>query len=400
MVSQIKSRFPIFQQHPGLVYLDNAATTHRPQAVIDAITNFYVADNSNIHRGMYELSANATTAYENTRRKTAAFLESDNPGTIAFTTGTTESINIVARSFVEKRLHPGDNIVITMMEHHANFIPWQMLAKARSAELRIVPINEKGDLDLREFGKLLDAKTKIVACTHISNTLGTVNDIAKIVDAAHKKDIPVLVDAAQSAALYALNVRELPYDFLAFSGHKMFGPFGTGVLYTADKYVADILPYNFGGGIIQDVTLEDTIFKKYPYHLDAGTPNVSGVMGLGAAIDFIKGMDTKQAMDHVNDLTTYCREQLLKIDEVKLVGWPKSQGGIISFLVRDIHPHDVASFLDKDHIAVRAGMHCTQPLLAFLETPATVRVSFSIYNQRADVDHLCDALRGLIKFWS
>lgn len=400
MVEDIKSYFPIFGKYPDLAYLDNAATTQRPHIVIDAINHFNSFENSNIHRGVYDLSNEATKKYENSRQKVADYLGIGDPLSVAFTSGTTESINILARSFLQPRLTKSDNIVITILEHHSNFVPWQNLAKECEAELRVAPIDARGDVDLPSLTKMLDHKTKILSINHISNTLGTINDIGHIIEIAHKIGIPVMIDAAQSAASYDINAARLDYDFLAFSGHKMFGPFGVGILYVADKWREQIKPYNYGGGIIREVSLHETTFSNFPFNIDAGTPNISSVIGLAAAIDFIAGLEKRLMQEQLAELSRYCVEALSSINKVKLVGNPKQRGGIVSFNVEGIHPHDVASFLNKDGIAVRAGMHCTQPLLAALNLNATVRVSFSIYNNSAEVDRLKKSIEELIKFWS
>ncbi|MDH5476488.1 MAG: cysteine desulfurase [Cyclobacteriaceae bacterium] len=400
MLKNTKTYFPIFKKYPDLVYLDSAATTQRPKLVIDAINQFNSFENANIHRGVYDLSNSATKNFELAREKVAKYLGSTNPKTIAFTSGTTNSINIVASSFLRPRLNKDDNVVITLLDHHANFIPWQMLAKEKEAEFRVVPIDKNGNLDLTVLEKSLDQKTKFLSLNHISNSLGTTTDIGEIIALAHKKNIPVMIDAAQSIAYYDLDIHQLDYDFLAFSGHKMFGPFGIGVLYVAEKWMKNITPYNYGGGIIKDVTIEDTTFSDFPFNIEAGTPNISGVMGLSSAIDFIHKFDKKEMIQHISDLVNYCTDQLISIDKVKIIGNPENRSGIISFVVDGIHPHDVASFLNQDNIAVRAGMHCTQPLLAAMNTSATVRVSFSIYNERKEVDQLKNSLVELIKFWS
>ncbi|MDH5475466.1 MAG: cysteine desulfurase [Cyclobacteriaceae bacterium] len=400
MLKNIKTYFPIFEKYPDLAYLDSAATTQRPKSVNEAINQFNSFENANIHRGVYDLSNSATKKFEQAREKVARYIGSSNPKTIAFTSGTTHSINIIAYSFLKSTLNKGDNIVITLLDHHANFIPWQMIAQEKGAELRVVPINKKGDLDITSLGKMLDEKTKILSLNHISNSLGTVNDIHEIIDLGHKKNIPVMIDAAQSVAYYDLDILTFNYDFLAFSGHKMFAPFGTGVLYVAEKWIKSITPYNYGGGIIKNVSAEETTFSDYPFNIEAGTPNISGVMGLSSAIDFINTFDKAEMRQHISDVTHYCIEQLSTINDVKIIGTPEKRSGIVSFVVKDIHPHDVASFLNQDNIAVRAGMHCTQPLLMYLETPATVRVSFSIYNDRQEVDRLKASLVALIKFWT
>nr|WP_255518149.1 cysteine desulfurase [Fulvivirga sp. M361] len=396
----MKSAFPIFEANPRLSYLDNAATTQRPRAVIEAVTRFDSFENANIHRGLYDLSSTATKRYEQIRTKVAHFLGTENSNTVAFTKGTTESINIVAQSYLSKKIMPGDNVITTIMEHHANFIPWQVLTQTHHAELRIVPIDPHGNLDMNKLRALIDSKTKLVAINHISNTLGTVNPIEDIIAMAHKKNIPVLIDAAQSISHCALSLDQMEYDFLAFSGHKMFAPFGVGILQVAEKHLGEVLPYNVGGGMIREVTNERTTFRDFPFNLEAGTANISGVIGLGAAIDYIGSLDKTDVSNHIRDLTDYCVATLNTVPEINVVGSPSGRSGIVSFTVTDIHPHDVASFLNQDQIAVRAGTHCTQPLLASLGLGATIRASFSIYNTRDDIDQLKASLIALIKFWS
>ncbi len=400
MLDDLKHDFPIFNSYPELIYLDSAATAHRPRSVITAINQFSILENSNIHRGVYDLSNNATGKYEEVRLKVAKFVGSENANNIAFTKGTTESINIVAQSYLADRLEQGDNIVTTIMEHHANFIPWQMLAEKHSIELRIAPVDENGDLIIEQLNALIDDRTKLVAFNHISNTLGTVNDIEQLIELAHQKNAPVLIDAAQSILYYDLDVKKLKIEFMAFSGHKMFGPFGIGVLYVADQLMDEIKPYNYGGGIIQSVTVNGTSFSNFPFNMEAGTPNVSGVLGLGSAIDYIEKIGKRMIKEHIGTLTKYCVEQMKQLSEVKMLGSPKNRSGIISFVVDEIHPHDIASFLNKDQIAVRAGMHCTQPLLHHFGESATARASFSIYNSKSDVDALIKSLKELIKFWA
>lgn len=398
-LSAIRKRFPIFQEYPELAYLDNAATTQRVDTVIDDLDTFHRKRNATVHRGVYTLSAEATRSFEDARAKVARFLGANDPETIAFTRGTTESINIVASSFLKRRIRPGDNIVISIMEHHANFIPWQMLCQENGAELRIVPLSENGDLDLKSLGELMDPRTRLLSVTHISNTLGTVNPVDDMIAMAHRKDIPVLVDAAQSAALYSLDVSKLNCDFLAFSAHKAFGPFGVGALYVRDRYKAEMKPYTWGGGIVKNVTTTQTDFRPYPYNMDSGTPNVSGVLGLSSALDFIHQLDREECRRHVRELSSRCHKGLAGLKGVRILGDPEKASGIISFCLDEIHPHDVASFLNEDNIAVRAGMHCTQPLLTSLGLTATVRVSFSIYNTPDEVDRLVYSLKELKKFW-
>ncbi len=399
-MKNIKDRFPIFKSHPDLIYLDNAATTQRVDKVDDLLDEFNRKDNATIHRGVYELSAKATARYEQVRSKVAGFLGSDNPNTIAFTKGTTESINVVAHSFIKKRLRAGDNIVVTVMEHHANFVPWQALCKEMGCELRVASLTPEGSIDTLAFERLVDKKTKMVAITHISNVLGTINPIEQLIETAHAQGAPVLVDAAQGAALYDLDVTKLNYDFLAFSAHKLFGPFGVGILYVNPEYMGDMQPYTLGGGIIQSVSANEVTFQSYPFNLDAGTPNVSGVLGLGAAIDFLNELNRAECISHTHELANRCVVELARVKGIRILGGTQMQrSGIVSFALENIHPHDVSSYLNGDGIAVRAGLHCAQPLHYFMKEPSTIRISFSIYNADNEIDILIDSIKSLKKFW-
>lgn len=395
----IKSSFPIFKGNPELIYLDNAATTQKPSSVIEAISEFYTHENANIHRGLYELSSKATLHYEDVRKKVNHFIGAKSEKEIAFTKGTTEAINIVANSFAHL-LNEGDNIVVSAMEHHANLIPWQQVCLRKKASLRVIPLNDEGDLILENVNQLLDSRTKLMAVAHISNALGTINPIEEIISIAHKKKILVLVDAAQSIGHYPLSVSDLDIDFLAFSAHKMFGPMGTGVLFAKEIHHAHMHPLNFGGGAIREVSFGETKFMDYPFCLEAGTPHVAGVVGLGAAVDFLNQLDLKTTSEYTHQLASNFKNELQSLGFVKVIGNQKKSGGIVSFVVECIHAHDVASFLAEQQIAVRAGHHCTQPLHDRLGLPATVRASFSIYNTLEDVDKTIFALRELKKFWS
>lgn len=396
----IKSSFPIFTHKPGLVYLDNAATTQKPESVIQTITDFYTKENANIHRGLYELSAKATLRYEEVRKKVASLIGAKDGQSIAFTKGTTESINIVAQSFLKKKLRQGDNVVISAMEHHANLIPWQQLCEQQQATLQIIPINSEGELRVEKMDSLLNTRTRLVAITHISNVLGTINPIDEIVSLAHAKNIPVLVDGAQSVGHYPVDVKESDIDFLVFSAHKMFGPLGTGILYCKEQWAAQVEAFNFGGGSIRNVEFEHTEFLDYPLRLEAGTANIPGVIGLGSAIDFIQQMSLKDVTRNERNLSATFKEKLKALGGINLVGNPKNFGGIVSFQVDNIHPHDVAGFLANENIAIRAGHHCAQPLLESMGIHATARASFSIYNTDEDVDQAIRALAELKKFWS
>lgn len=399
-LQSIKSHFPIFTHRPELIYLDSAATSQKPRSVIQAITDFYEKENANVHRGLYELSSKATQRYEDVRKKVCYLIGGSNPNSIAFTKGTTEAINIVAQGFLKKNLQKGDNIVISAMEHHANLIPWQQVCLQTQTTLRIIPVNDRGELVLEKLDSLLDANTKMLAVTQISNVLGTINPIEEIIAAAHKKNIPVLIDGAQSVGHYPIDVKKSNADFLVFSAHKMFGPLGTGVLYCKEEHSKQIDPFNFGGGSIKNVEFAHTEFLDYPHNLEAGTANITGVIGLGTAIDFIQQLDLNEASNHSKKLSIYFKEGLKSLRDIKIVGNSKNFGSIVSFYLENIHAHDVAGFLANENIAVRAGHHCAQPLLESMNVPATVRASFSIYNTREDVDKTIQALVALKKFWA
>jgi cysteine desulfurase/selenocysteine lyase len=390
----VKEHFPIFRTHPNLIFLDSASTSQKPQAVIDREREFYEQENANIHRGLYALSAEATQRYEAVRKLVSDFIRASTANEIAFTKGTTESINIVANSF-RKQLGKADNVVVTAMEHHANFIPWQQLCLETGAEFRVAPITQTGDLDLTALPLLLDDNTKILAVTHISNVLGTINPIDQIIRLAHQKNIPVLIDAAQSVGHVPIDVKNWDVDFLVFSAHKMFGPMGVGVLYAKSKHHHLIQPLNFGGGIVKSVSQAKTDFLEFPRNVEAGTPNVAGVVGLGAVIEFLKKLDWKILGDHSHKLAQQFRQQVELHQLARLVGNPKEISSTVSFVVDGMHPHDVAAFLAERNIAVRAGHHCAQPLHDALGVAATVRASFSIYNTSEDVTSIVEALREL-----
>ena len=396
----IKSHFPVFGHHPELVYFDNAATTQRPGMVIDRMNDFYSRENANIHRGLYDLSAKATTNYEGVREQVKQFIGGKMKESIAFTRGTTEAINVVANSYLKPRLEAGDNVVISAMEHHANLIPWQQVCLQKGAELRVIPVGHSGDVAIDAVSGLIDHKTRMLAITHISNTIGTVNPIHEIVGMARSNNVPVLVDAAQSACFYPLDVADMGCDFLAFSGHKVYGPFGVGVLYTHPERIDDMLPYNYGGGMIMDVGFEETTFMPYPYNLEAGTSQIAEVIGLSSAIDFLGKIDKTGAVSYVAGLADYFIEKLRGLKASVVIGSPEKHTGIVSFLLGDIHPHDVATFLAEANIAVRAGHHCTQPLLEHMGVKATLRASFSAYNTTDEIDHMTDRLNDIQKFWS
>lgn len=398
-VNEIRDDFPIFKSHPQLIYLDSAATSQKPQQVIDRIIQFYTSENANIHRGIYDLSHQATQAYENARKTVAEFIQTASSDCIAFTKGTTESINVVAQSWLKPQLNTTKNVVISLMEHHANLIPWQQVCKITGAELRIIPLTSDGQLDYDRLASLIDDHTALVALTHLSNTLGTLTDIARINDVTKPMNIPLLIDAAQSAALHNLNVGELNCDFLTFSGHKLFGPTGIGILYASPERHAEISPYQVGGGMVQHVSVEETSFQGFPKVLEAGTPNVAGALGLEAAIKYVQSLDIAGARNHIETLSQQAHELLRNIDGVSIISPEPVLHGIISLNIDEVHPHDVASFLNSNHIAIRAGMHCTQPLLEHLEQPATVRISISIYNTEKEIEQLAVSLKEIVDFW-
>jgi cysteine desulfurase/selenocysteine lyase len=395
----IRNLFPVFKNNPELVYADSAATAQRPHSVIEAVADFEKHGVANIHRGMYKLSEEATQRYEATREKAARFVGATEASCITFTKGTTESINTIAFGFLRNQLQAGDEVIISAMEHHANLIPWQEVCKEKNARLVILPVTDRSELVMDKLPGLFSSKTRFLAITHISNTLGTINPVKEIIRIAHDHEVPVLVDAAQSIAHYPVNVQTLDVDFLVFSAHKMFGPFGVGVLYVNPKYRAKIRPLNFGGGAVRHVAFDETLLLDYPYHLEAGTQNISGVIGLSAAIDFIETLSVDSLLNELSDLRLRL-ETGLKQEEFRIIGEAPEKSPIVSFIHDHIHPHDIATFLASKNIAVRAGHHCTQTLLDYLGIPATVRVSFSVYNTQEDVDRILEALHDMKKFWS
>ena len=397
---EIKKQFPIFSHHPNLAYLDNAATTQKPQMVIDGITDFYKKENANIHRGIYDLAAKTSQKYEAVRNKVAQFINAPDDKNIVYTSGTTASINLVANSFLASRLKEGDEVIISSMEHHANLIPWQMVCKAKGANLRIIPINENGELDLSAFRKMLSSKTKMVALVHISNTLGTINPVEEVIELVHQKNVPVLLDAAQSVAHYEIDVQKLDVDFLVFSGHKLFGPTGVGILFGKKEWLGQMHPYQFGGDMIKNVTFENTTFADVPQRFEAGTTNIAGVIGLGYAIDFMTQFEKKEIQSYLKNLTAEATEKILTINDLRIIGTAKDKSAILSFAFGNVHPHDVATFLGAENIAVRAGNHCTQPLMDYFKLPGTTRASFTIYNTMEEVDRLVATLKDIQNFFS
>lgn len=396
----VKAHFPIFRHHPDLIYLDNAATTHKPQAVIDGISSFYAQSHASIHRGIYKLAAEADKQYEAVRQQLATFIHGPSSQQIIFTSGTTAGINLVAQSFLASRLQPGDEVIISAMEHHANLIPWQQICKVKGAHLRIIPLAEGFLLDMKAYREMLNERTKMVAVTHISNVLGTHNPIQEIISLAHKQDIPVLVDAAQSVVYGELDMQDIDADFCVFSGHKMFGPTGIGVLYGKEKWLTEMAPTAFGGDMIKAVSFEETSFAEVPRRFEAGTTHIAGVIGLGHAIDFITQFEAGAIRKHVEYMGNIAQKRLLSISDLQIIGPENQAKGVFSFSLKDIHPHDIATFLDDAGIAIRAGHHCAQPLMGLLGLPATSRISFSVYNEVAEIDRLHDALKEVQRFFS
>ena len=399
-INEIRKDFPILKRKikgKDLVYLDNGATTQKPQQVIDAVANYYENENSNIHRGVHTLSQEATTKYEDARTIVQEFIGAQHNHEIIFTKGTTDGINLIAYSFGKKHLKKGDEIIITAMEHHSNIVPWQMICEEKEAVLKVIPINKKGELILEELDRLITPKTKLIAFNHISNTLGTINPIKEIIKKAHDNNILVLVDAAQSIAHTPINVVELDVDFLVFSGHKMFAPTGTGVLYGKEAILNDLPPYQGGGAMIKEVTFEKTTYNCLPHKFEAGTPNIAGVIGLGEAVKYIQHIGFDFIEEQEKKLLQYGTEQLLQLENLRIIGTAEHKTSVISFVLEGIHPFDIGTIIDQLGIAVRTGHHCTQPLMQFFEIPGTIRASFSFYNTVEEIDLLVISLKKAIK---
>jgi cysteine desulfurase/selenocysteine lyase len=390
-VEKIRRDFPTLHQKvhgKPLVYLDNAATTQKPLAVIEALENYYRHDNSNIHRGVHALSERATEQYEKTRSTAQRFLNAADSKEIIFVRGTTEAINLVAQSYGRKHVGAGDEVLITAMEHHSNIVPWQMLCEEKGAKLRVAPINDRGELELEAFEKLLGSKTKIVAVSHLSNALGTINPIREVVRIAHKQGIPVLVDGAQAAPRMAVDVRDLDCDFYTISGHKMYGPTGIGVLYGKAELLEAMPPYQGGGDMIASVTFDKTVYNRLPYKFEAGTPNIADTIALGAAIEYLEHLGLKAIERHEHDVLSYATQAVEVIPGVKIIGTAREKSGVLSFTMEGMHPHDIGTILDREGIAVRTGHHCAQPVMQRFGIPATARASFGLYNTRQEVDAL------------
>ena len=394
-VDRIREDFPILQQKvhgKPLMYLDNAASAQKPQAVIDAVSDCYQRYYANIHRGVHYLSERSTAAYEGSREKARGFLNAAHSREIIFTRGTTEAINLVAATFGRSRVGPGDEVLITTMEHHSNIVPWQMLCEQQGAKLRVVPMTGRGELTPEAYEELLSERTKLVALVHVSNALGTVNPVRAMIHKAHQRGIPVLVDGAQAVPHMAVDVQALDCDFYAFSAHKIYGPSGVGVLYGKAEHLEAMPPYQGGGDMIRLVTFEKTEYAGLPHKFEAGTPNIAGVIGLGAALDWVSAVGFDAIAAHEQDLLDYASARAAEIPGLRLIGTARNKAGVLSFILEGVHPHDIGTILDREGIAIRAGHHCAQPVMQYYGVAATARASFAVYNTRAEVDALIKAI--------
>jgi cysteine desulfurase/selenocysteine lyase len=395
-VQKSREDFPALKQKvrgKPLVYLDNAATSQKPRIVLETIQRYYTLENSNVHRGVHFLSELATRRYEEARSKVRRFLNAADEREIIFVRGTTEAINLVASTYGRQNVRPGDEILISAMEHHSNIVPWQMLCQEKEAVLRVAPINDAGELLLDEYERLLKPKTRLIAMTHVSNALGTVNPVSQIIELAHLRGIPVLLDGAQAVPHSPVNVSELDCDFYAFSGHKAYGPTGIGVLYGKAHLLEAMPPYQGGGDMISSVSFEKTTYNKLPYKFEAGTPDIAGVVGLGAAIDYLSSIGMEAVGTYEHELLEYAAKAISSVPGVRLVGTAKRKAAVVSFLLGNVHPHDVGTILDQEGIAIRAGHHCAQPVMDRFGIPATIRVSLALYNTREEIDLLVNGLK-------
>lgn len=396
-VEKIRSDFPILKTKvhgKQLVYLDNAATTQKPLYVIDKTNNYYNKYNANIHRGVHALSQEATEEFESARIIIKNFINALGKNEIIFTRGTTESINLVASSYGRKNIKEGDEIIISTMEHHSNIVPWQMLCAEKKAKLKVIPINDQGEIIFEEYEKLISEKTKFVSVVYASNSLGTVNPVRKIINLAHSYNIPVMLDAAQAVNHIKIDVQELDCDFLAFSGHKLYGPTGIGILYGKVNYLDGMPPYQGGGDMISKVTFEETTYNELPHKFEAGTPDIAGAIGLGAAVEYVQNIGLENIAHYENQLLNYATNAVSDLQGLRIIGTAKEKISVLSFHLENVHPHDVGTFLDFEGIAIRTGHHCTQPLMRRFNIPATSRASFGLYNTKEEVDVL---VRGLTK---
>ncbi len=402
-VAQVREDFPILKEKINdrqLVYLDNAATTQKPRAVIDALVNYYTTENSNVHRGVHTLSQRATDAYEEARSKVRQFINAGDDREIIFVRGATEGINLVAQTYGRQNIGAGDEIIVSAMEHHSNIVPWQILCQEKGARLKVVPVNDAGELLLDEYEKLLSPRTRLVSIVHQSNALGTINPVEPVVELAHRQGVPVLLDGAQAVAHMPLDVTRLGCDFYVFSGHKLYGPTGIGVLYGRASLLETMPPYQGGGEMILSVTFEKTRYNTIPNKFEAGTQNIAGSIGLGAAIDYVSSLGMVNIAAYEEELLTYGAARLSEIEPVRLIGTARNKGSILSFVMDNIHPHDIGTILDAEGIAVRTGHHCAQPLMDRYGVPATVRASLAFYNTREEIDTLVKGIDRVIEVFS
>jgi cysteine desulfurase/selenocysteine lyase len=397
-IQNIRAQFPILNQEVNgkpLIYFDNGASSQKPQAVIDALVNYYSKDHANVHRGVHTLSQRATDQFEDVRKKTQAFVNAKNDYEVIFTRGTTEAINLVASSF-KVFLEEGDEVLISAMEHHSNIVPWQMACEETGAILKVIPLDDKGQIIMDRFDELLTGKTRMVAINHVSNTLGTINPIEEIITKAHKVAAAVLIDGAQSCPHMKIDVQDLDADFYCFSSHKMYGPTGIGVLYGKEEWLNDMPPYQGGGEMIDTCTFEDTTFNELPFKFEAGTPNIADTIAFGAAIDWMNNIGIENIAAWENELLEYATQQLSEIEGIRFIGQAEQKASLVSFLIGDIHPYDLGTILDQLGIAVRTGHHCTQPLMDLYEIPGTVRASFAVYNTKEEIDQFVVALKRAV----
>ncbi len=402
-VERVRRDFPLLEEKVHgrkLAYLDNAATTQKPRQVIDAMMQFYTSGCSNVHRGVHLLSERATANYESARSRLRRFINARDDREIVFVRGATEAINLVASSFGKAHVKPGDEILITGMEHHSNIVPWQVVCEERGARLRVVPINLAGELLVEEYEKLLNPRTSLVAVTHVSNALGTVNPVRHIVEMAHRNGTPVLIDGAQAVQHLRVDVQALDCDFYAFSGHKMYGPTGIGVLYGKERWLESMPPYQGGGDMITSVTFEKTIYAKLPHKFEAGTPDIAGVIGLGAAVDYLESLGVDRIAEHEHALLEYGTKVLQAVPGVRIIGTAPRKTSVLSFTLEGVHPHDVGTILDQEGIAIRTGHHCAQPVMDFFRIPATARASLALYNTREELDTLAAGLRRVAEVFN
>jgi len=402
-LNKIRGDFPILKQTVNgnpLVYLDNGATSQKPQSMIDAIVNYYTTTNSNVHRGVHTLSQQATDGYEGARAKIQKFINAGDEKEVIYTRNTTEGINLVAHSYGRKNIGPGDDIIVSNMEHHSNIVPWQMLCEENGANLLVVPIDDTGELIMDEYQKMLSPKTKLVSITHVSNALGTILPAKQIVKMAHDVGSPVLLDGAQAVPHMPVDMQDIDCDFYVFSGHKLFGPTGIGVFYGKSEYLEAMPPFLGGGEMIKSVTFEKTIYNDLPYKFEGGTPDIAGAIGLGAAIDYVTNLGFDQIMAHEDELLRYGTEALSAIDGVRIVGTAVDKAGILSFVMDKAHPHDIGTILDEQGIAIRTGHHCAQPVMQRFQIPATARASFAFYNNKEDIDALVKGIDRVIEVFT